>query len=205
MTFRKKIVSLLFALFLIVSQTGCVGGIFFWPLWIPGIVTSSVGISMALSGYHYRCYHFAHTGDTLFWAGTILDEKNPLHQEVMNELPRGSEFLKKLLQVGDEQIEDYNDHLNRIQEVAQDLKADIRSQSVRLNKRAIFGEEDFIHDPQINALAEKYGFLSAKGFLETFHQEKLTREQVQAFAERTQLSLSQARIMLILGFGVQVE
>lgn len=180
-------------LLLFLSQSGCVTGLIFPPLWIPALAFGTLG------AIHNDPYY-------LDW-GVILNQDNPSHEDALNELPRGDQNFNKKYGINDQDIQDYNDHLNQIRKVAIELKEDIQTEASRWKSVSIFSisKSDLEMDPELNRLAKKYGFSDSLQFLESFHQEKLSWSQVQSFANQTQLGFKEAKLLLKIGFGVQIE
>lgn len=176
---------------LFLSQSGCVMGLIFPPLWIPALACGGIGL------VHHDPYY-------LDW-GVFLSQNNPSHEDALNELPRGDRAFNDKYEMNDQDIEDYNDHLNQIRKVAIELKEDIQTEIARLRNAPLFSKKHLETDPELNRLAKKYGFIDSLHFLESFQQEKLTQLQIQNFANQTQLGFKEAKFLLRVGFGVQIE
>src|SRR5689334_9155785 len=113
MKIKKTIAAAIIALTLMVSQSGCVLGIFFWPLWIVGSVVGITGFAVTLGGIAAPV--LIGPGVGLMLVGIVLDEKNPGHVDMLNNLPRDKDLAKEI-GVSVDDLSDYNDHLNQIRE-----------------------------------------------------------------------------------------
>ncbi|MEO5969649.1 MAG: hypothetical protein ABIQ95_06950 [Bdellovibrionia bacterium] len=190
MTSKNKFSILAILLTLATTQTGCIVGFLFPPLWL---VSGGVLIVGAIEG----------DGD-LLTLGWVLDTKNPGRADALNEIPMSEEYAKTAL-VKIKDIKSYNRDLEKIRGVGIDLANDIRSQMQRQDLRQITRIEQLSHDAQIDRLASKYGFESGEALFNSFSQKELPGKTIAAFAKNMDITEGQAKLLLFYGFGVKSE
>jgi hypothetical protein len=192
------------AVLTILTQSGCVIGVLCWPLFVVGTGVGLIGTGMTVGGVMINRPDLWYLGTGVIVAGVLLDKDNHGRNDALNPLPRTDQVAAAAgVEIAD--INSYNDNLNFIQEVAERLANDIRSQSLRTDLIQYKSIKDLAADPELDELAKKYGFDSSAEFLETFKYEKLPRDKVQRFADATHLELAQAKILLFYGFSVRSE
>jgi hypothetical protein len=202
---RKKNLALLTVLTsLSLSTSGCLVGIVFWPLWIVGSLTGATGLGMAFGGLAINNAYVADSGFGLIGLGSILDAPAPERADALNELPM-TQTVADQAGVELSAIRSYNRNLEHIRNIGLELARDIRSQATRTDLMSIQNAAQLEQDAQIDALAVKYGFQSAHHFFSTFRQKALKRDELEAFARQTQLSLDEAKLLLRFGFAVASE
>ena len=201
----KKFATTFLALAMMVTQSGCLIGFILPPVIVPltitGTLTGIAGGIMVGVGTHDQNAPLLGTGAGLMLAGGILDQENPGQMDALNPISRDKAIAQELGVTLDD-ITDYNDNLNPIRQVALDLSKDIQSQLKRSEFKGIPNLEQLSNDSQIDTLARKYGFNSGREFVETFKAEKLSQQALDRFAQATQLSAIQAKILLRYGFAV---
>jgi len=218
---KKNLITAALALTLMVTQSGCLVGLVFWPLWIVGSVVGVTGAALTTIGSIDLDCHDAHdcheghyhrstdielvgNGIGLMLLGAVLDEKNPGHVDVLNPIPRDKEIADSA-GVSVDDLSHYNNNLNQVRKVALELKNDIRSQLARPELKDVSSLAELAQDQQVNALVNKYGFESAEEFLKPTSTYKLPLKNLEAFAEATHLTPMMAKIMLYHGFAIRTE
>lgn len=205
MQIKRKLAVLTVVLSLAISQTGCLIGLVSWPLWIVGSVVGATGIGLTVGGVIIRDPGLAGAGIGLMTLGAVLDSENPGRADALNDLPMTQELAKEAnVKMAD--IKSYNRNLDQVRRVGLDLAEDLREQVKRkadLNK--YHNQDELSRDPQIENLAVKYGFENGSELFNTFGQKKLPAANLQKFAEKTDLTQGQAKLLLYYGFGVQAE
>jgi|GEM_PF-1068243 len=186
-----------------VTQTGCLCGIAFWPLWIAGSAIGVTGAAIVGGGIAHNHDRLIALGIELGLYGAILGEENPAHAEAFNEVPRDAKLAQKI-SVSLDDISDYNDNLNRIQVLGKQLVEDLKPLIKRIKNNEITPAM-LTSDPQINQVAHRYGFGSAAEFMRTKNSATLPKAYVESFAQATDLSIPQAKIFLYHSFGIKTE
>jgi hypothetical protein len=184
MTLKKKISCLIISLVLSLSQVGCIVGFICPPLWIGSIV-------LLASGNH----------GTLMW---VLGAKNLGRADAFNELPMDLDYAKAA-HVKMNDIKSYNRDLEQIRKVGIDLANDIQSQMDRPELRHVSSVEQLSRDPQIDRLANKYGFENGDALFDSFKGKALPAQTVVAFAKNVNMTEGQARLLLHYGFAIKAE
>lgn len=215
MKLKQRFVTGIFCLMLAISQTGCLGGIFFWPLWIPGVVVTAAGIAVTTVGgayYHYPIGYYGGGyyggGGALILVGLFLDKENPDYSTSLNELPM-SESLAKTMNVSIADLQHYNQDLLKIREVGQEMTTDVveLKNDPDVVSAAFHGKDQLAQNEKVNRFAQKYGFESGEALIKGQHSKSkiLPRENLNAFARAVGLEDSDAKILLYTGFGIQTE
>ena len=199
-SYRQVLVA---CILLAISQTGCVAGTICVPLWVAGTVTSYSGGVLTLAGLKARSPNTAALGISLVFIGAILGEENSNHAEALNEIPRDHDLAQKISVTIDD-ITDYNDNLNKIQLVGQQLVEDLKPLVKRLKKNEI-DPKMVTSDSEINELARRYGFGSAAELMKTKGFKTLPQAYLESFAKATDLSVPHARIFLYHSFGIKTD
>ena len=195
---RRLIVA---SLLLTLTQTGCLCGIAVWPLWIVGSAVTLTGASIMGVGMIHQYEPYAHTGLGIAILGSILGEENTLHIEAFNEIPRDLK-LAHTLSVSLDDLSDYNDNLNQIQTLGNQIIKDLQPLMKRIRSNEITPSQ-IISDPQINELARRYGFGSAAELMTTRSSTVLPHAYLNSFARSTGLSVVQAKIFLYYAFRIE--
>ena len=195
----------LVATFLIIAitQSGCLCGIVFWPLWIAGSAVAITGAAITGIGIINQHESLARGGFEIALAGSLLGEENTAHAEAFNEIPRDAKLAQKLA-ISVEDISDYNDNLNQVQLLGKRMIEDLKPLIKRIKNNEI-SPSQITSDPQINEIAHRYGFGSAAELMSTQHAKVLPRAYLESFAQATELSVPQAKIFLYHSFGIQTE
>ena len=191
------------SLLIAISQSGCILGFGFFPLWFIGAGGVVSGGVIGAVGLRQKDNDATKLGIHLLIGGTLLGENNSGHVEALNEVPRDPALAKKL-SVSLDEISNYNDHLNEIQGVGQKLINDLKPLIKRF-KNNEFRPKNLLTDPELNEIAHRYGFGSMKEFFSTKNSKVLPKAYLESFAKATELSVSQARIFLYHAFGIESE
>jgi len=110
--------------------------------------------------------------------------------------------------VTEDQLRDYNDNLkSEVIVAANTLLQDVKGPLSRIVTAAknFHKPVDLEHDPEIRALATKYGFANVKELKDTMFMSALPRARLQSLSQKLNLSESDAQILLFTAFGVRVE
>lgn len=186
-------------------QSGCiVTSPASWPLWLPGGMIIASGTVMTLSGFVTHSYSDYRDGVIFTLVGVVLGKEEPNRLITLNQIPRGDQLLMNQLRITNEDIEEYNENLNQIQKIVSGVIEDIRSQEFRF-QTSKFSLSELKEDPELNLISQKYGFEDVAALVDSFKQSKLYQKQVESFARKLDLPISQAKLLLYCGFGVNIE
>jgi hypothetical protein len=204
MKLKKRLAVVTVALSLALTQTSCLSGIAFWPLWIVGSAVGAMGIGLTVIGPVFDNSNLFGGGIGLMLAGSVLDAENPGRADALNELPMSEEFAKNAnVKVAD--IKTYNRELDQVRKVGVELANDIRSQVLRRELSHASSVEQLSRDPQIDRLAGKYGFESGEALFDSFNKKALPAQNLSNFAKNMDLTQGQAKLLLYYGFGVKTQ
>lgn len=190
---------------LLLSQSGCVVmASASWPLWLPGGMIIVSGTVMTLSGFvTHNCSDYR-DGAFFTLIGVVLGNEDPRETITLKQIPRGDQLLMNRLHITNDDIEEYNENLNHIRKIVIGVIEDIRSQKDRF-QASKFTLSELNDDPELNLICQKYGFEDVAALVASFKQSKLSQDQVESFAVKMKLPISQAKLLLYHSFGADLQ
>jgi hypothetical protein len=205
MQIKKKLAVITIVLSLAISQTGCLIGIFVWPLWMVGGVVGLTGVGLTTGGFIFKDRHLTCAGVGFMAVGAFLDSENPGRADALNDLPMTAEVAKNAgVTLAD--LKNYNRNLDQVRRAGLELAEDLRQQVRRESELSQYRNQDELsRDPQIERLAVKYGFENGADLFNSFRYKKLPAANLKRFADHQYLTPGEAKLLLYYGFGVQSE